>query len=197
MRAYAKNTVFAFALWLVLPLVMYFPRFLIEGTLFPALCEWFPSVFENYSPVLDGEAYAIQAAVLDVSIGTLTLLIYSYVLVRYDNERMEFMISKTEGFYTLREGAALYYPRYARRDALISVCVPISFIIASAFVPEHIYDFVDPIFDYIFSFSRLFTDHLGFFIGAVITSLSVFVTRMLAGLKSVRAWQGIWLSEID
>ena len=60
MRAYAKNTVFAFALWLVLPLVMYFPRFLIEGTLFPALCEWFPSVFENYSPVLNDPKTELQ-----------------------------------------------------------------------------------------------------------------------------------------
>ena len=197
MRAFAKNTVFAFALWLVLPLVMYFPRFLIEGTLFPALCEWFPEVFENYSPVLDESAYAVQSAVIDISIAAVTVLIYSYILVRYDNERMEFMISKTEGLYTLREGARLYYPRYALCDAVISASVPTVFIVASIFVPTHIVDFIDPFFEYIFSFGRLFTSHLDFVLGALLAVLVVFVSRILAGLKSIRAWQGIWLSEID
>lgn len=197
MRGFAKNIIFAFALWFVLPMAMYFPKFVIEGTVFPALCEWFPDVFENYSPVLEADEYAVQQAIIDILIAVLTLLIYSYVIIRYDNGRMEYMITQTEGFYKRRDGMRIYYPKYIYADLTVAIVVPLPFIIASAYVPEHIYDFIDPFFEYIFSFGRLFTEHLGIVGGAIVATFTVFLTRLLSGMKSIGVWQGIWLSEID
>lgn len=197
MKRYAKNVVFAIALWLLLPLVVHFPRFLIQGTVFPALCEWFPTVFVNYSPVLEPEAYAVLSAVLDILVGAATVMIFTYVTVRYDNERMEYMISKTDGFYTFSEGASVYYKRYAPSDFAVAILTPLPFVIADFYVPPHIHDYVDPVFDYLFSFVRLFTSHLGAIAGGAVLVLTVFLLRLLAGVKSIRAWQGIWLSEIE
>lgn len=197
MKIYAKNIIFAIALWLILPLVVHFPRFLIQGTVFPALCEWFPDVFVNYSPVLEPDSYAVLSAVLDILVASATLMIFTYITVRYDNERMEYMISETDGFYTFSEGAALYYKRYALSDLAVALAVPLPFIIAAHFVPTHIHDYVDPVFNYLFSFGKLFTSHLGEILGGAALVLTIFLLRLLAGMKSIRVWQGIWLSEIE
>jgi len=197
MKRYAKNILFALALWLLLPLVVHLPRFIIQGTLFPALCEWFPEVFVNYSPVLEPDAYATLSAVLDISVAASALLIFSYVTVRYDNERMEYMISKTDGQYSTLSGAALYFPRYLLSELAVALCVPLPFVIASAFVPAHIHEYVDPVFNYLFSFSKLFTSHLGYALGGAAICACIFALRSLSGFKALRAWQGIWLSEIE
>jgi hypothetical protein len=197
MGRYGKNIFFALLLWLLMPLVIYFPRFVIDGVLFRALCEWFPSVFVNYSPVSEPEAYAVLSAILDIAVASAAILIISYISVRYDNERMEYMISKTEGLYSLKDGSKLYFPRYFLADVAVSLAVVLPFVIASAFVPEHVHKFVDPVFDYLFSFVRIYTSHLGIALGAFVLCLSLLVGRTLSGLRSLKAWQGIWLSEVE
>jgi hypothetical protein len=197
MGRYGKNIFFALLLWLLMPLVIYFPRFVIDGVLFRALCEWFPSVFVNYSPVSEPEAYAVLSAALDILIGSVSIIIFSYISVRYDNERMEYMISKTDGLYSLKDGSKLYFRRYILSDVLVSLAVVIPFTVAAALVPEHVHKFVDPVFDYLFSFVRIYTSHLGIALGAFVLCLSMLVGRTLSGLKSLKAWQGIWLSEVE
>ncbi len=193
---YARNVLFAMFMWLLMPMLVNLPRFVINGTLFPALCEWFPEVFTNYSPITQPDEYFILTATLDITVATLAVLVFSYIAVRYDNERMEYMISRTEGMYSLKEGCALYYPRYIYADLAVSIIVPIPLLVASAFVPAHIHDLVDPIFDYLFAFGRIYTELFGYVLGGIVMSVSIFATRLLSGLKSLGAWQGIWLSEI-
>ena len=192
----AKNLFFAIILWLLMPLAVNIPQFLIRGTLFPALCEWFPEVFEYYSPVTQSAEYAALTATLDIIIASLAVFLFSYITVRYDNERMEYMIRRTDGLYSFAEGARLYFPRYIKSDIAVAVAVPTPFVVASALVPEHIHELADPIFDYLFSFGRMYTDHLGYILGGLILSLAILLTRLLSAMKSIKAWQGLWLSEI-
>ena len=194
---YVKNVFYAFIIWLTMPTVMHVPTFLLRGVAFPALCQWFPTTFINYSPVSEPQKYEALSAILTLLVGIASIFIFSYVTVRYDNERMEYMIRKTEGMYRRGEGAELYFPRYLRADVVVSIIVPLPLIVASIFVPEHIIDFIDPIFEYMFAFGRSFTDLLGYVGGTLLISLTMLVTRLISGYVSLGAWQSIWLSETN
>ena len=192
-----KNIFYAALGWLIMPLVAGAAVFLVSSVIFPALCEWFPDSFVNYSPVSEPYEHAVQSGVLSVIAATLAIAAYSYLLVRFDNERMEYMIEKTEGMYSLGEGFAIYCPRYLAVDFVVAAVIPIPLAVASAVVPEHIVDFIDPVLDYLFSFGRMYTDYIGIVPGVSVMIFVIFITRILAGLQSLRAWQGIWLSETN
>lgn len=194
---YIKNIFYALLIWLCMPLIVNIPSFLVSGVLFPALCQWFPHTFTYYSPVTEPNEYALMTAILELLIATLAIVIFSYLTVRYDNERMEYMITKTEGMYTRREGASLYYPRYVRSDVIVSFVIPIPFVVGMLFVPEEIPEIISPVLDYLFGFVSIFTDHLGYLFGTVTVCLLVLITRLASGYVSLGAWQGIWLSETN
>jgi len=194
---YVKNVYYAALGWLVMPLVAGVCSFFVTSVIFPALCQWFPHVFINYSPVLEPDKYEILSAALRIISATAAIVIYSYALVRFDNERMEYIIRKTEGMYTPGEGAVLYYPRYFYQDLAVALIIPAPLSVASFFVPEHITDYIDPVFDYLFYFGRMFTDSVGIILGILLMSSAILLTRLIAGLKSLRAWQGIWLSDTN
>ena len=194
---YVKNIFYAALGWLIMPLVAGASSFLVVSVIFPALCKWFPDIFINYSPVTQHDAYAVMTAILSIISATCAIAFYSYILVRFDNERMEFMIKRTDGMYTSGEGAALYYPRYIFQDLAVAIIIPVPLPIASVFVPTHIADYIDPVFNYLFSFGRMYTDYLGVPFGILTACAVVFITRILAAPKSLRAWQGIWLSETN
>ena len=80
---------------------------------------------------------------------------------------------------------------------LKAIIIPVPLPIASVFVPTHIADYIDPVFNYLFSFGRMYTDYLGVPFGILTACAVVFITRILAAPKSLRAWQGIWLSETN
>jgi hypothetical protein len=194
---YIKNVGYAFLLWFFMPMLVGIFTFFVSSALYPALCEWFSATFTQYSPVTEQQEYALLSAILDISAGVLTIMLFSHICVRFDNERMEYMISKTEGMYTRSEGMAIYYPRYFLADVVVSIITPLPVAIASAFVPAKIADFIDPIFEYIFSFTRIFTDRLGMVVGILLMSVSMLIARLLSGYRSLAKWQGIWLSEIN
>ena len=194
---YVKNVFYGFLIWLAMPIIVHVPTFLLRGVLFPALCQWFPGVFVNYSPVTEPEQYAVMSTVLSTLVGVLAIFIFSYITVRYDNERMEYMIKVTEGMYRRLEGVNLYYPRYIRSDVAVAIIVPLPLIVASIFVPEQIHEYVDPIFEYLFAFGRSITDELGYIFGTLLICSSVLLTRLASGYISLGAWQSIWLSETN
>ena len=66
---------------------------------YEALIEWFPSVFKDYSPVLNAEEYS-RADLITTMLGSaIAIILANVLLTRFDNGRDEFIIAKTEGFY--------------------------------------------------------------------------------------------------
>ena len=192
---YFKNILWAAFAWLFSGIIIHIPSFFISGVLHPALCEWFPSVFVDYSPVSQSEQYAVLSSVLTLLNSSATVFIISYFCVRLDNERMEYMIARTEGFYTLGEGMSLYFGRYLKCDLAVALTVPIPLAVADVFIPAGIPEPFATLVADIFSFTRGYTELLGTAPAIIVMCISVLAFRLLSGVLSLRAWQAAWLSE--
>lgn len=192
---YLRNILWGFVAWLLTGTVIHIPTFFISGVLHPALCEWFPEVFTDYSPVTQPDEYAVYSAVMSIVLSTVTVFIISYLCVRLDNERMEYVISRTEGLYTLREGMALYYPRYVGADLAVAVTCPIPLAVISLYLPEKIPAILQSTVDYFFSFTQGYVNIFGALGAVLVISATILLCRLLSGMLSLRAWQGVWLSE--
>ena len=193
---YFKNILWAAAAWLLSGAALHIPSFFISGVIHPALCEWFPALFVEYSPVSRPEQYAVMSATLSIINSTLAIFIISYFCVRLDNERMEYMISRTEGLYTFRDGAALYFPRYWKADLAVALTAPLPLVALNLFIPERLPAPLDSLVGDLLSFTRGYTDILGT-VGAVfVMCLTLLVCRLVSGALSIRTWQAAWLSDI-
>ena len=193
---YLRNVFYAELLWLVATFIMNVPEFLVGDVLYPALGDWFPTVFTEINPVTSPDEYAKLELTLNIIVAILTVFIISYFTVRFDNERMEYMIRRTEGMYLVFEGAALYYPRYFLADLIVALVAPLPLLVGSLLLPETIPELFKYVVNFAFDFTHAFTDALGYIFGYVTMVLSIFVSRLVFGISSLSAWRGVWLSEI-
>ena len=191
-----KNVLYMMLLWLFASFLMIIPRFIIGGVLYPSLEEWFPRVFVEINPIKNPVEFARHELIMNMVFALFVILMISYLCVRFDNERMEYMIRRTEGMYLLPEGAAVYYPRYVAADLTVALAVPLPQLIGSLFLPERIPDFLAPIVDFVFDFTYVFTDTLGYVLGYLVIVLAIFLSRLCFGITSLSSWRGVWLSEI-
>ncbi len=197
---YARAVGFGFCAFAVLFPLFMLASFTVRSLIFPALVEWFPRTFSIPNFVNDREGYEALYALLGLISGMIFVLFVSYISVRFDNERMEFMVAKTEGMYTYSEGLALYYPRYISADILASVLIPLPLLLVDKFILPMLdfipYDVMQLIND-IFLSTRAFTDFGGAVFGYIILAFSLFFARMICGLWSVNAFRALWLSDVE
>ena len=171
---------------------------LVSFWVWEALTEWFPSVFHDYSPVLEVKEY--QRATHTVSvIGTvLAIFLTSLIVTRLDNGRDEMIIKKTEGFYRIPEIMPFYYKTYALPDlvsSLVNTAVISTLIISSYLIST----------DEVNAFTNAVKGFRSFHIGVlydgenhVIFVLAVFLlfylSKLIAGIHGLKKWRSAWLS---
>ena len=101
------------------------------------LCEWFPKVFSSYGPIYDKNEYQKKQSVIDLIGALISIYTVTHLATVYDNGRFEDVISRIDGFYTLREGVSLYAKRYALSDITTAIIVPaVFFPLALITAPE-------------------------------------------------------------
>ena len=109
--------------------------FAVKALIYPALVEWFPRLVPEYNFVNEREDYDRLYATMSVISSLILICVASHVTMRLDNERMEYMITETEGLYTISEGAGIYYSRYIRADIIASLLIPLPLMILDALLP--------------------------------------------------------------
>ena len=120
-----KSIAFGFGIWLVSFPIFLLLSFFIGSILYPAFLEWFPDLVPKYNFVTERENYELLHTVLEFISAIITVFISSHLAVRFDNDRMERMITLTEGLYTLKDGAKIYYPAYIKCDVMAAVLIPL------------------------------------------------------------------------
>ena len=173
----------------------------IVRSFYALLAEWIPSIFALYNPVADKDAYEKAEKISALITAIISLYIATYIAVVYDNERYEYIIGRTDGFYTLGEGLRIYSLRYIPVDLLISVLVPalpigLVFIKLPPDAPRMLLKAVDGI-DGFLSIQGAFTDMFGFSGGIILLAAFSLIFRIPASYFAVRRFRGVWLSNID
>ncbi len=195
-----KSLCFSELIWFCSFFGFFFISFSVNSLIYPAFLEWFPNIVPEYNFVTEREEYLALYITLILISGIVTVICAGYISVRFDNERMEHMITKTEGMYTLSEGAAIYYPRYFKDDVIISLILPLPLLLADLFLMpmlSFLPDGVISLLGNLFLPTRAFTDAMPAILAYTVMAVAFLLSRVLSGLRAIDAFRGIWLSDID
>ncbi len=164
------------------------------------LCEWMPSLFVRYNFVTEPELADRLAKTLKLAAGVLSVFLLTVLAVKYDNMRYEHLISRTDGFYTLREGAGIYISAFLPADILASVLVPLTtYALIFIRIGEEAPRLLRVLNDYLISFISVplsFTERFGTVLGAAVLVLVSLASRVAAVYMGLKRWRAIWLSDI-
>ena len=155
------------------------------------LAEVIPGVVQTVNPIHTPDEYELYlkgVATVGALVGTFLI---NYISLRLDNEKFEYVITKTDGQYRLTDGIKLYFKEFLRSDVIAST-VPIAILVAGAyFIPEKLLDRGVIILFKLGASLIEFYGPVGAVIVAVLFSLA---TRVVAVPLCVRTWRALWLS---
>ena len=155
------------------------------------LAEVMPSVVDTVNPIHTPDEYELYLKGVATFGALVGLFLINYVSLRMDNEKFEYLITKTDGQYRLKDGLKLYFAEFFKSDAIASTIAVGVLVAGASFIPEKLLDR-----GLIFIF-RLGVSLIEFYgpVGAVaVAVLFSFVTRMLSVPLCVRTWRALWLS---
>ncbi len=179
-------------------LLLAFLPFMLVEWLLPHTLDWLSLTLGGaipiYSEITHPEQYAAQEAALAVAEVLVTLLILEAVLTRLDNKRFEYVISKTEGLYTMREGLALYMREFLALDLVIASVLPAASVIACAFIPEIAFEYGA---EFPLRLGYELYLHHGAVRASVIIVLCAVTARLISGILALRRYRAVWLSGGD
>lgn len=155
------------------------------------LAEVMPSVVDTVNPIHTPDEYELYLKGVATFGALVGLFLINYVSLRMDNEKFEYLITKTDGQYRLKDGLKLYFAEFFKSDAIASTIAVGVLVAGASFIPEKLLDR-----GLIFIF-RLGVSLIEFYgpVGAVaVAVLFSFVTRILSVPLCVRTWRALWLS---
>lgn len=197
---YIKAFFLGFCIWVVSFILFSFIHFAVSSLIYPWLLDAFPKIIPQYNFVNEREDYERFYRLLALISAIINAFVTSHISLRLDNGRMEFMITKTEGLYTIKEGAKLYYSTYFTADVFAGVMIPLPFILVIELLIPKLSFLPDGVLSLIampLAPTMAFVDALGGLFGYLVMVLVIFVSRILSGLRCVDLWRGIWLSDIE
>ena len=155
------------------------------------LAEVMPSVVDTVNPIHTPDEYELYLKGVATFGALVGLFLINYVSLRMDNEKFEYLITKTDGQYRLKDGLKLYFAEFFKSDAIASTIAVGVLVAGASFIPEKLLDR-----------GLIFIFHLGVslieFYGPVgtvaVAVLFSFVTRILSVPLCVRTWRALWLS---
>lgn len=197
---YLRAVFIGILMWCLAFVILGAVSFVINSLLYPAFLQWFPRLVPEYNFVNEREDYERFYLALSVIAVAVSIFILSYASVRLDNERMEYMITKTEGKYTLGEGVSIYFTRYFYPDVLAAAVIPLPLLLIDifalpflGFLPEGLLSLINMPFEP----TRIVCEAFGIVFGYLFMAVLFFLSRLLAGLRALDIWRVLWLSDIQ
>ena len=196
---YLKAFLFGLGIWCVSFAAFGLIDFAVKSLIYPALVEWFPKIVPEYNFVNEREDYDRLYATMSVISSLILIFLSSHVTMRLDNERMEYMITETEGLYTLSDGAKIYYSRYFRADICAALLIPLPLMIFDGFLPlfSFLPEGVLSLIQLPLEPTRALTLTLGVVPAYLLMAVAFCTARLLSGLRCIDFWRALWLSDIE
>ena len=155
------------------------------------LAEVMPSVVETVNPIHTPDEYELYLKGVATVGALIALFIMNYVSLRLDNEKFEYIITKTDGQYRLVDGVKLYFSEFFKSDAIASTVAVGVLVMGAYFIPEKL---LDKGLLFVFKLGVSLIEFYGLVGAVVIAVLFSFVTRIISVPLCVRTWRALWLS---
>ena len=164
--------------------------YIVDGV-FALLCEELPRVFVSHSFVSAPAEYAAQVRTLTAVKLSLTYLAVAYVSLLADNKRGEYVISLTDGRYTIPRGMLLYYPAFFTVDVISAAIPPVLLTLPAVLLPERVMNYgigfvLRPVIDA--------TEAFGAVGGALVLAIISIAARLVTVPAALKRWRVSWLS---
>lgn len=181
--------------WCILATAAALPVKFLLNACYVAAHSRFGEAFPLFNPITDKAAYFAFNSALQIIAYTVSLLIFVYFSVRTDNDRYEYIIEKTEGFYTVKEGYPLYTGRYLVSDIWASVLAGAILTVPVEFIPDRLFSLsLFSVLEAPKAVISLFPSPLGVAVGAVLLSTVILISHFPAIVFSLKVWRTGWLT---
>ncbi len=198
-----KKYILSFVRFLIIYLLGFIVFFIMNyavSLVYGTLSDMFPAIFRTYNFITEPEEAEALSERLKLTAGILSVLALGIIALKYDNARYEYIISRTDGFYTLKEGAPLYLSGYLYADIIAAAGVPlITYPLVLINIGESAPRFLRVLEKYINGFTALplsYRNAAGLLGGALLLVLTSLAARALGVYSGLKRWRAVWLSDI-
>ncbi len=139
MKRCVKKTA-SFALWMALGLIASAFIGSLVGQIYNLLYKFFPDTFPLYNAVFNKEQYVVFTHAMAIITVSLTLILTTYIAGRYNNDRFEYIITKTDGLYRITDILKTYVCIFGIGDVVSSVFCGTLFTLSVHFIPTQFFD---------------------------------------------------------
>ncbi len=181
----------ALGIWLYLGQGISHGCFWVLDNIYALLHKYFPDAFPLLSKIGNLDGYNLWLLWMKLLSFTLGIFIAIYLSVRLSNSRYERIISKTEGFYTIKDGFKLYKEAYAASDIIASAVGSVALILPVIFIPD---GFFTKDYSFLLEFSKRWVDAFGCIISILLVFLISLLLHIPAVLISLKRWRASWLT---
>lgn len=159
---------------------------------------YYPDTVPRYDEISTPEKYERLSECIAVISALFSIAIASFLSTVCDNERYEYMISETDGFYRLGFGTRLYIKKYFLPDAIASLIAPLPlFFLGFINLPERprgIIKYLVRFFENFISHMSALTDTLGSLWGLFAAILTAILAKLLFAPYAARRYRARWLA---
>ena len=188
-------------LLLLVSFLLYYPVLSLLRSVYSELNLRFETVFPIYNPITDAENYLKFENNFVACAAAVIFFLLSLVSSAFDNERYEYIIGKTDGFYKIADGVRIYSARYAAADAVSAVISPLPLFLFSLFkFPKTEVRFLLLLEEWVDGFlisAHAFTDRFGFILGFAAATSILLCAKIPAAIIGLKRWRGLWLSDVE
>lgn len=138
MKRCIKKTAQLF-LWMLIGLVIGALLYSLSHQVYGLLYKYMPNAFPMYSSIFEEEKYTRFINSISLISFSLTLFITTYICQRYNNDRFECIISKTDGLYRISAVLKTYVCNYGMSDLVASVICGVAFTLPLYFIPHQFF----------------------------------------------------------
>ena len=181
------------AFWMTLGLIASAFIGSLVGQIYNLLYKNFPDAFPLYNAVFDKEQYVALTHAMAIITVSLTLILTAYIAGRYNNDRFEYIITKTDGFYKIRDILKTYVCIFGIGDVISSVICGTLFTLPIYFIPTQFFSSGSPIAEFLEPMKTL-TEALGAVGSPIYASLFLIFSHAITLPLVLKYYRAKWLT---
>ena len=180
-------------LWMLLGIII---SPIVSGALsalYETLHLWLPDVFLKFDVVLEKEMFLAHQSRINVFSVAVTLFLTVYFSLRYNNERDEFIISVTDGLFSVKDVIPAYAKRFLLSDIVSTVIVSNLLAIPITFIPHQFLN-TDGTISLLLTQYRLCMECFGEVGMLIFYTLSLLILHVPALPLALKSYRSKWLA---
>ena len=181
------------ALWMIPGLAIGLVISAVVNQAYELLSRCFPDLFPIYDVIGESELYRLTSARVSVLALFIILTATVYLAKRYSNHTFEFIISKTDGLFTVREGLGIYAGEFLISDAIESLVISAVFFIPASFIPKQFFSTGSIVADILLPIHSL-ASLLGTPLGALAFFGLLAAAHLIVLIPSLTYYRAKWLT---